>query len=153
MFLRLFLLLLPFLSVAQSKIYMIGKVEDFENKKGIKAARIYNFNAKAGGITNERGAFFIWAMPGDSVSITAKGFNKRTFICQKITKDTTFYLISDPTYVTELDEVEVFGKKTEQMKREIKELLGEDPDTGKFNAGSLLSTGSTTPGAGGAGGS
>jgi CRISPR/Cas system-associated endoribonuclease Cas2 len=151
MFLRLFLVLFPFLAFTQSKIYIIGKVEDFEKKKGIKAARIYNYNAKAGGTTNDRGAFFIWAMPGDSVSITAKGYNKRTFICQKITKDTTFYLISDPTYVTELDEVEVFGKKSEQMKREIKELLGEDPNTGKFNASSLLNGGSSVPGSVGAG--
>lgn len=139
-----------FAAFGQSKIYIIGKVENKENKKGIKAARIYNMNAKAGSTTNERGLFFIWAMPGDSVKITAKGFNAFSFICAKITKDTTFSLSSDPTYVTQLDEVEVFGKKTEQMKREIQELLEEDPETGKFDAGSLLTTG-TSAGTGGAG--
>jgi hypothetical protein len=148
--LKLLLLFLSFSSFGQSKIYIIGKVEDGDKKKGIKAAKIYNINAKAGSTTNERGLFFIWAMPGDSVKISAKGFNTFSFFCEKITKDTTFTLSSDPTYVTQLDEVEVFGKKTEQMKREIAELLDEAPETGKFDAGSLLTTG-TSSGAGGAG--
>ncbi len=143
-------LLLVQIGHAQSKIYIIGKIEDKDNKKGVKAARIYNVNAKAGSTTNDRGLFFIWAMPGDSVNITAKGYNNSSFICKNITKDTTFYLSSDPTYVTQLDEVEVFGKKTEQMKREIKELLNEDPNNGKFEAGTLLST-NTSSGMGGAG--
>ncbi len=134
----------------QGKIYIIGKIEDITNKKGIKAARIYNLNAKAGSTTNDRGLFFIWAMPGDSVKITAKGYYPISFFAKNITKDTTFSLSTDPTYVTQLDEVEVFGKKTEQMKREIKELLNENPETGKFEAGSLLST-NTTSGMGGAG--
>lgn len=134
----------------QSKIYVIGKIEDIKNKKGIKAARVYNLNAKAGSTTNERGLFFIWAMPGDSVKITANGYFSHTFICKNIVKDTTFSLGTDPTYVTQLEEVEVFGKKTEQMKREIKELLNESPDNGKFDAGSLLST-NTSSGMGGAG--
>jgi hypothetical protein len=148
--LTLVFLLFSFSIFGQSKIYIIGKVEDRENKKGIKAARIYNLNAKAGSTTNERGLFFIWAMPGDSVKITAKGFNAHSFVCKTITKDTTFSLVSDPTYVTQLDEVEVFGKKPEQMKREIAELLDEAPETGKFDAGSLLTTG-TNAGQGGAG--
>lgn len=134
----------------QGKVYIIGKIEDLSNKKGIKAARIYNLNAKAGSTTNDRGLFFIWAMPGDSVKITAKGYYPHTFYAKTITKDTTFSLSTDPSYVTQLDEVEVFGKKTEQMRREIKELLNENPETGKFEAGSLLST-NTTSGVGGAG--
>ncbi len=149
--LTIFLLAFQLNSFCQSKIYIIGKIEDFETKKAITAARIYNFKAKAGATSNERGAFFIWAMPGDSCSITAKGYNSRTFICRKITKDTTFSLINDPTYVTTLDEVIVQGKKTDQMKREIKELFEEDLKTGKFNAGSLISGGSSTPGQMGAG--
>ncbi|MES2795453.1 MAG: hypothetical protein V4683_05780 [Bacteroidota bacterium] len=150
---RLFTLLLSifcYQSFGQGKIYIIGKIEDKDSHKGIKAARIYNYNAKAGSTTNERGLFFIWAMPGDSVNITAKGYYSSSFICKNITKDTTFALSTDPTYVTQLEEVEVFGKKTEQMKREIKELLEENPNNGKFEAGSLLST-NTTSGAGGAG--
>jgi hypothetical protein len=89
-------------------------------------------------------------MPGDSVRISAKGYYPTTFISKAITKDTTFSLGSDPTYVTELEEVEVFGKKSEIMKREIKELLNEAPETGKFDAGDLLTTG-TSSGMGGAG--
>lgn len=134
----------------QGKIYIIGKVEDKESHNGVKSARIFNHNAKAGSVTNERGLFFIWAMPGDSVKISAKGFYPITFFAKNITKDTTFTLSSDPTFVTQLDEVEVFGKKTEQMKREINELLNENPENGKFEAGSLLST-NTTSGMGGAG--
>jgi hypothetical protein len=136
--------------LGQSKIYIIGKIEDSSSKKGINAARIYNLNAKAGSTTNSRGLFFIWAMPGDSVKVSAKGYYSITFFAKTITKDTTFSLSTDPTYVTQLDEVEVFGKKTEQMKREIKELLNENPETGKFEAGSLLST-NTSSGVGGAG--
>lgn len=150
---RLFIFVLCFFSIAsfgQGKIYIIGKVEDKENHKGIKSARIFNHNAKAGSVTNDRGLFFIWAVAGDSVKISAKGYFPITFFAKNITKDTTFILSSDPTYVTQLDEVEVFGKKTEQMKREIKELLNENPENGKFEAGSLLST-NTTPGMGGAG--
>jgi Fumarylacetoacetate (FAA) hydrolase family len=149
-YLKFLFLLISINSFCQSKIYIIGKVEDKESKKGIKAARIYNLNAKAGSTTNERGLFFIWAMPGDSVKITAKGYNSFSFLSEKITKDTTFSLVSDPTYVTTLDEVEVLGKKSEQMKREIAELLDEAPETGKFNAGDLLTTG-TSAGTGGAG--
>ena len=46
-----------------------------------------------------------------------------SFICVKTTKDTTFYLGDDPTNITELEEVIVTGKKTEQMKREISNYL------------------------------
>jgi hypothetical protein len=151
--LRIFVLVFLFCAnqtFGQGKIYIIGKVDDQANKKGIKGAKISNLNAKAGSITNERGLFFIWAMPGDSVKISAKGYFSKIFYCKTITKDTTFSLGTDPTYVTELDEVEVFGKKTEVMKREIKELLNEAPETGKFEAGDLLTTG-TSSGMGGAG--
>lgn len=149
-YLFFFFSLIIFNGFSQSKIYIIGKIEDKDSKKGVKAARIYNMNAKAGSVTNDRGLFFIWAMPGDSVKISAKGYYNSGFVCKNITKDTTFYLGNDPTYVTQLDEVEVFGKKTEQMKREIRELLNENPETGKFEASSLLST-NTSSGMGGAG--
>jgi hypothetical protein len=148
----LFLVLFSFSlhGFSQSKIYMIGKVANANTKAGIQKARIFNKNAKAGSVTNDKGLFFIWAIPGDSVYISAKGYKQMGFVCRQTTKDTTFYLGDDPTNITELEEVIVTGKKTEQMKREIKELLQEGSNAGKFDTGSLLST-NTSPGSAGAG--
>jgi hypothetical protein len=135
---------------AQPKIYMVGKVVDFDQKKPIKGARAYNMNAKAGSVTGANGLFFIWASVGDSVRLSANGYVSRTIFCQKQSTDSSYYLFTDPTFVTQLDEVVVEGKRIEQMKREINDLLLEAPETNKFDYSKLLST-SNSPNTMGAG--
>ncbi len=135
---------------AQQRVYMVAKIADFERKSPIKGARAYNLNAKAGSITGANGLFFIWASIGDSIRLSAKGYNTRTILCQGMSKDSIYYLFTDPAYVTQLDEVVVEGKRPEQMKREIKELLTEAPETNKFDYSGLIANNSS-PGSVGAG--
>lgn len=133
---------------SQKRVYMVGNIADFDTKKAINNARVLNVNAKAGTNTNGAGRFFVWASPGDSIKITAKGYHMRTIFCTGISKDSTYFLMSDPTYVTELDEVIVEGKRTDQMKRELKDLMGESLENGKFDAGSLIGANSNPNGMG-----
>lgn len=141
------LLLFSFCIVGQSRFYVVGKVQDIESGKNIVQARVYNQNAKAGSYTQTNGMFFVWANAGDSIKVSAKGYNMVAFKVQNMVKDTLIKLLKDPAFVTTLEEVIVQGKRPEQMRREIQELIGETPKTGKFDASSLISS----AGAGGAG--
>lgn len=145
---QIFLIIFFCCIIAQAqRFYVVGKVQDAESKKNLAGARVYNQNAKAGSYTQTNGMFFVWANSGDSIKVSAKGHYHIAFLVKNMVKDTVIVLSKDPTYVTLLDEVVVEGKRPEQMKREIKELISEAPETGQFDNSSLITAG----GSGGAG--
>jgi hypothetical protein len=132
------------------KVYLTGFVKELGNTAPIEAARVYNMNAKAGAFTNAKGHFFLWASVGDSIKISAKSFKPITIFCKGYSRDSSFYLTNDPSYVTQLNEVTVFGKNTQQMRREIQDLLNAPKVDQDFNLGNAITTGGSA-GQGGAG--
>jgi hypothetical protein len=147
-----FILMLLFLSIGvesnAQKVYLTGFVKELGSADAVANARVYNPNAKTGTYTNAKGHFFLWASVGDSIKIMAKSFQPITIFCKGYSRDSSYYLLSDPSYVTQLDEVTVYGKNTQQMRREIQDLLSKPKADQGFDLGSAISTG----GSGGQGG-
>lgn len=111
---------------AQGK-YVIGTVVDQTSKKPVNKVTVVNKRTRQRGRTNESGRFFLTLQPGDSLIITSQLYN-RTGIRYDGTDNPTLLaqaLPPLPYRVVELDEVTVTGKRYEEVKREIKELLDE----------------------------
>lgn len=111
---------------AQGK-YVVGTVIDQTTKSAVNKVTVVNQRTRQRGRTNESGRFFMTVQPGDSLIITSQLFN-RTGI--KYDGSVNPVIIAKalppmPYRVVELDEVTVTGKRYEEVKREIRQILDE----------------------------
>ena len=121
---------------AQGK-YVIGTVIDQTTKKPVNKVTVVNKRTRQRGRTNESGRFFLTLQPGDSLIITSQLYN-RTGIQYDGSDNPTLTaqaLPPMPYRVVELDEVTVTGKRYEEVKREIKEILDEPTASKKVTGG------------------
>ena len=128
----LFLLLITWLwggvgsAWAQGK-YAVGTVIDQITKKPVNKVTVVNKRTRQRGRTNTEGRFFMTVQPGDSLVITGQLYN-RTGIKYDGSDNPTLLaqaLPPMPYRVVELDEVTVTGKRYEEVKREIRQILDE----------------------------
>lgn len=111
---------------AQGK-YVIGTVVDQTTKKGVDRATVVNQRTRQRARTNTTGRFFLTIQPGDSLILSSQLYN-RTGIRYDGGENPTITaraLPPMPYRVVDLDEVTVTGKRYEEVKREIKEILDE----------------------------
>ena len=111
---------------AQGK-YVVGTVIDQTTKSAVNKVTVVNQRTRQRGRTNESGRFFMTVQPGDSLIITSQLYN-RTGIKYDGSENPTIIakaLPPMPYRVVELDEVTVTGKRYEEVKREIRQILDE----------------------------
>ena len=111
---------------AQGK-YIVGTVVDQTTKQGVDKVTVVNQRTRQRARTNSSGRFFLTIQPGDSLILTSQLYN-RTGIRYDGSDNPTIVaraLPPMPYRVVDLAEVTVTGKRYEEVKREIKELLDE----------------------------
>ncbi|WP_338872159.1 hypothetical protein WBJ53_27250 [Spirosoma sp. SC4-14] len=111
---------------AQGK-YVIGTVVDQTSKKPVDKVTVVNQRTRQRARTNTTGRFFITAQPGDSLILTSQLYN-RTGIRYDGSENPTITALALPPMpyrVVDLDEVTVTGKRYEEVKQEIQQLLDE----------------------------
>jgi hypothetical protein len=111
---------------AQGK-YVIGTVVDQSTKKAVDKVIVVNQRTRQRAKTNATGRFFITAQPGDSLILTSQLYNRTgiRFDGSENPTITANALPPMPYRVVDLDEVTVTGKRYEEVKREIQQLLDE----------------------------
>ncbi len=111
---------------AQGK-YVVGTVIDQTTKQGVDKVTIVNQRTRQRARTNTSGRFFMTLQPGDSLILTSQLYN-RTGIRYDGSDNPTLIahaLPPMPYRVIDLDEVTVTGKRYEEVKREIQQILDE----------------------------
>lgn len=111
---------------AQGK-YVIGTVVDQATKQGVDRATVINKRSRQRARTNATGRFFMTLQPGDSLILTSQLYD-RTGIVYDGTDNPTIVaraLPPMPYRVVDLAEVTVTGKRYEEVKREIQQVLDE----------------------------
>lgn len=111
---------------AQGK-YVIGTVIDQTTKATVDKVLVINQRTRQRARTNASGRFFLTVQPGDSLILTSQLYN-RTGIRYDGSDNPTIIaqaLPPMPYRVIDLAEVTVTGKRYEEVKREIQQLLDE----------------------------
>ncbi|GAB4021978.1 carboxypeptidase-like regulatory domain-containing protein [Spirosoma sp. KCTC 42546] len=111
---------------AQGK-YVIGTVIDQTTKGPVDKVLVVNQRTRQRARTNASGRFFLTIQPGDSLILTSQLYN-RTGIRYDGSDNPTIVahaLPPMPYRVVDLAEVTVTGKRYEEVKREIQQLLDE----------------------------
>jgi hypothetical protein len=123
---RFFVIIFLFFSTQlfAQKGYLIGKVINQENKKGVPSATVTNKNSKQITKTNGAGEFFIWANMGDSIKTSSIGYADAGIMWDGITKEP---VIEAKPIAIMLGEVVVKTQRPENLRKEIDEFL-KDPD-------------------------
>lgn len=106
---------------------MVGTVIDQTTKSPVNKVTVVNQRTRQRGRTNESGRFFMTVQPGDSLILTSQLYN-RTGIRYDGSDNPTLVakaLPPMPYRVVELAEVTVTGKRYEEVKREIRQILDE----------------------------
>ncbi len=111
---------------AQGK-YVIGTVIDQTTKQGVDKATVVNQRTRQRARTNASGKFFLTVQPGDSLILSSQLYNRVGIVYdgsenpQLVAKA----LPPMPYRVIDLAEVTVTGKRYEEVKREIQQILDE----------------------------
>lgn len=111
---------------AQGK-YVIGTVIDQSTNQGVDRATVINKRSRQRARTNTTGRFFMTLLPGDSLILTSQLYD-RTGIRYDGADNPTIVahaLPPMPYRVVDLAEVTVTGKRYEEVKREIRQVLDE----------------------------
>ncbi|GAB3038247.1 peptidase associated/transthyretin-like domain-containing protein [Spirosoma pulveris] len=116
---------------AQGK-YVVGTVIDQTTKSGVDKVTVVNQRTRQRARTNTDGRFFLTIQPGDSLILTSQLYS-RTGIRYDGSDNPTIIaraLPPMPYRVVDLAEVTVKGKRYEEVKREIQQVL-EEPTASK----------------------
>ncbi|UFH55989.1 hypothetical protein [Spirosoma sp. KNUC1025] len=111
---------------AQGK-YVIGTVVDQTTKQGVDNVTVVNQRTRQRARTNASGRFFITSQPGDSLILTSQLYNRVGIRYDGLENPTIVAraLPPMPYRVVDLAEVTVTGKRYEEVKREIQQILDE----------------------------
>ena len=127
----LFICLISFLSWsgsarAQGK-YVIGTVVDQTTRQGVDRATVINKRSRQRARTNATGRFFMTLQPGDSLILTSQLYDRTGILYDGGDNPTIIAkaLPPMPYRVVDLAEVTVTGKRYEEVKREIQQVLDE----------------------------
>ncbi len=118
-------------SKAQRK-YIVGRVVDPENLKGVDRASVMNQNTKHLVKTNESGRFSILAGEGDSLLVTSLTHGRNGIRYDGIVEEPIIYSRKLMKAI-ELPEVKIRTKRDEQLEKEIREILAEPERTTKMS--------------------
>lgn len=112
---------------AQQGKYIIGTVIDQTTKTAVDKVTVVNQRTRQRARTNATGRFFLTAQPSDSLILTSQLYNRVGIRYDGSDNPTIIArpLPPLPYRVVDLAEVTVTGKRYEEVKREIKELLTE----------------------------
>jgi hypothetical protein len=120
-------------ATAQSqRKYIVGRVVDPENLKGVDRASVMNMSTRHLVKTNESGRFSILAGEGDSLIVTSLTHGRNGISYDGTMNEPVIYsrkLIK----AIELPEVKIRGKREEQLEKEIREILAEPERTTKLS--------------------
>lgn len=111
---------------AQGK-YVIGTVVDQATKQGVDRATVINKRSRQRARTNTTGRFFMTLQPGDSLILTSQLYDRTGILYDGADNPTIIAraLPPMPYRVVDLAEVTVTGKRYEEVKREIQQVLDE----------------------------
>ncbi|AKD54311.1 hypothetical protein [Spirosoma radiotolerans] len=111
---------------AQGK-YVIGTVIDQATKQGVDRATVINKRSRQRARTNTTGRFFMTLQPGDSLILTSQLYDRTGILYNGGDNPTIIAkaLPPMPYRVVDLAEVTVTGKRYEEVKREIQQILDE----------------------------
>ncbi|MBD2751552.1 hypothetical protein [Spirosoma validum] len=111
---------------AQGK-YVVGTVLDQATKQGVDRATVINQRTRQRARTNTSGRFFLTVQPGDSLILTSQLYARVGILYEGANNPTIVAraLPPMPYRVVDLAEVTVTGKRYEEVKREIQEILDE----------------------------
>jgi hypothetical protein len=112
---------------AQQGKYVIGTVIDQTTKGPVDKVTVVNQRTRQRARTNNTGRFFLTVLPGDSLILSSQLYN-RTGIRYDGADNPTLVVKALPPMpyrVIDLDEVTVTGKRYEEVKREIQQILDE----------------------------
>ncbi|MCU0325989.1 MAG: carboxypeptidase-like regulatory domain-containing protein [Spirosomaceae bacterium] len=107
----LFLLLINLSAIAQ-KGYIVGRVVNKENQKGVPSATVINKNSKQVTKTGANGDFFLYVSFGDSIKITSIGYAETGITWDGINKEPV--IEAKPTAIM-LGEVVVKTQRPENL--------------------------------------
>lgn len=119
----LFLFLINLSAIAQ-KGYIVGRVINKENQKGVPSATVINKNSKQITKTGANGDFFLYVSFGDSIKVTSIGYAETGITWDGINKEPV--IEAKPTAIM-LGEVVVKTQRPENLRKEIDAFL-QDPD-------------------------
>ncbi|CCH02494.1 hypothetical protein FAES_4495 [Fibrella aestuarina BUZ 2] len=121
-----FFLLANLTALAQTPRFIIGKVLDQENGKGVNNATVINPRTQAIGRTNTLGAFYLEVKPGDSVIVTSPSHGRAGLKWDGVTKEPQLAMkrqLSDD--VVNLPTLTVRGKREAEVRKELEQILRE----------------------------
>jgi Na+-transporting methylmalonyl-CoA/oxaloacetate decarboxylase gamma subunit len=139
-------LFLSFSTFAQ-KSYVLGKAIDKTTKKPIPSATVVNKNTKQITKTGDNGNFLVRASKGDSIKISSVGYKNAGIEFDGVNLEPILEMKQEAIM---LQEVVVRDKRTEQIKKQIDELLSAPEATTKLkwkDISNLINTNTSTPGA------
>lgn len=120
-----FLLLLSLPLYAQ-RGYIVGQVRDGETNRGVENASVLNKRTKQMGRTNRNGAYYMLVKPGDSIIVTSVTHGRAGLRWDGTTKEPVLTMTRQvPDDAIELPGVTIVGKREEEIKRELQQLLRE----------------------------
>lgn len=111
---------------AQSPRFIIGKVLDQENGKGVNNVTVINPRTQAIGRTNTLGAFYLDVKPGDSVIVTSPSHGRAGLKWDGVTKEPQLVMkrqLSDD--IVNLPTLTVRGKREAEVRKELEQILRE----------------------------
>lgn len=120
------LLLLPTCCLAQTPRFIIGKVLDQQDGKGVNNATVINPRTQAMGRTNAAGAFYLDVKPGDSVIVTSPSHGRAGLKWDGLTKDPQLVMkrqLADD--VINLPVLTVRGRRESEVRKELEAILRE----------------------------
>jgi hypothetical protein len=125
--LLLLLLLVPFFGLAQAPPYVVGKVLDDSTRQGIDNATVTNPRTKQVGRTNRLGAFYLLVKPGDSILVRSLTHGRAGLRWDGETAEPVIRMKRQfPDEIAiELPNVTIRGKREEEIRRELEQILSE----------------------------
>lgn len=126
LFVACLFLLTHLTALAQTPRFIIGKVLDQENGKGVNNATVINPRTQAIGRTNTLGAFYLEVKPGDSVIVTSPSHGRAALKWDGVTKEPQLAMkrqLSDD--VVNLPTLTVRGKREAEVRKELEQILRE----------------------------
>jgi hypothetical protein len=134
------------LSTFAQKSYVLGKAIDKVTGKPVPSATVINIETRQITKTGDNGNFLVRASKGDSIKITSVGYKATGIAWDGVNLEPIIEMRQD---AIALKEVVVRDKRSEQVKRQIEELMGSPEASTKLkwkDIANLVNTSTSTPG-------
>lgn len=117
----------PFILFAQSPPYVVGKALDDSTGQGVDNATVTNPRTKQVGRTNRLGAFYLVVKPGDSIVVSSITHGRRGIRWDGTAREPVvrMHRVLPDEVAIELPGVTVRGKREEQIRQELQQILSE----------------------------